>query len=62
MTIIFACDHAGFVLKQKLINWLGAKSDVVVIDVGATTKNKKDDYVDLDKRIVESIYALNSSK
>ena len=44
MTIIFACDHAGFVLKQKLINWLGAKSDVVVIDVGATTKNKKDDY------------------
>ena len=44
MIIIFASDHAGFSLKEKLMQWLGDKKNVTLIDVGATTKNFSDDY------------------
>lgn len=44
MTIILACDHAGFALKKTIADWLDATSSATVIDIGATTKNEKDNY------------------
>jgi len=44
MTIIFACDHAGFALKNKLLQWVGKNYSAACIDVGATSLNVKDDY------------------
>ena len=44
MTIIFASDHAGYTLKQKLMAWTAQKRGMTCIDVGAVTLDRDDDY------------------
>lgn len=45
ISIYLGSDHAGFYLKEKLKKYL-EKKEISVIDIGAYSYNKKDDFVD----------------
>lgn len=44
MTLIFASDHAGLHLKNKIIKWLSVQKALSFVDVGSTTVKRNDDY------------------
>lgn len=46
MTIYFATDHAGFELKNELIEYVRTEIGCEVIDCGATEYDSEDDYPD----------------
>lgn len=56
--IILSSDHAGFVLKNRIKNWL-IKEKKQVIDVGPTEYVKVDNYVVYAKSAVQKFYELN---
>jgi ribose 5-phosphate isomerase B len=56
MRIILCADHAGFLWKEKLVLWLASLGHDV-IDVGAKTYIKDDDYPRIAKRGVEALRA-----
>ncbi len=60
MKIYFGADHAGFDLKEKLVKWLGDQTtngaqDFEFEDVGAKTKDLKDDYPDIVEKLVKKV-------
>ncbi len=54
MTIYLGADHRGFSLKEKIQIFL-EKRGFSIIDLGAATYNKKDDYTDFAKRVASSV-------
>ena len=50
--IVVACDHAGFALKQKFIEYF-KKNDVVFFDCGATEFDAEDSYVKYAKDAIK---------
>ena len=50
--IILASDHAGFELKEKIKAYLKNK-DIDFFDIGASSFEKDDSYVDYGKKAVE---------
>ncbi len=54
MKIYLGTDHGGYKLKEKIKVWL-EKNGYEVEDEGAYEYNKKDDFVDFGKRVVEKI-------
>ena len=44
MKIAFGCDHAGYVLRDAVINFLRSKENIELIDFGAYEYNHDDDY------------------
>lgn len=55
--IVLGCDHAGFLLKERLKKWL-LKKDIRFVDVGAENIDLQDSYVLYAKNAVE--YFVNS--
>ena len=47
MKIAIACDHAGFVLKSAVVDFLRTRN-IDVLDLGAYEYDKEDSYVDPD--------------
>ena len=54
MKIYLGCDHAGFELKNELFGYL-AKNGYEVEDVGAKTKDSKDDYPQFAYEVVTKV-------
>ena len=54
MKIALGCDHAGYVLKESVLEFLKAKN-IEVIDLGAYEYNKDDDYSDFAFRVAGAI-------
>ena len=54
MKVIFAADHRGFNLKEQLKTTM-TDSSYEIIDVGATTIDPQDDYVDYAVNAVRAI-------
>lgn len=52
--IYIGADHRGFELKEYLRNHLIAEA-VSLVDVGASTYDSGDDYVDFAKKVVEGV-------
>ena len=44
MVLIFASDHAGLPLKNKIMEWLSAQKGISFVDVGSTVLRSTDDY------------------
>lgn len=53
-TIIFGADHAGLWLKEKLLHWAKG-NNYGVVDVGAFTLAKGDDYPDYIIKVVQAL-------
>ncbi|MEI8320400.1 MAG: ribose 5-phosphate isomerase B [Alphaproteobacteria bacterium] len=51
--IVVGTDHAGFLLKQQLVQWLH-QHDVEVIDVGTCSEDSVD-YPEYTKKVVEAM-------
>jgi len=51
-----AADHAGFLLKARLIPWLETQ-DCEIVDLGAYIYNAGDDYPDFAEDVAEAITA-----
>ena len=51
--VYLGADHAGFKLKEKIKDFL--KKNYIVIDEGAHSLNKDDDYPDFAKRVGNNI-------
>jgi ribose 5-phosphate isomerase B len=56
-TLYFGSDHAGFALKQYLIEVLSAEYDC--IDCGPATFDKQDDYPDFARIVCEKVIEHN---
>lgn len=54
-TIHFATDHAGFVLKEKLLAWVRDELGYEVVDHGAHEYDTDDDYPALIAKAAEAI-------
>jgi len=54
MTVILGADHAGFSLKEKLKQAL-TDADFVVVDAGAKTLDKNDDYPDYAIKVANRV-------
>lgn len=61
MKIYIASDHAGFLLKQQLVEYLSNALQYDVEDCGATELSPNDDYPDLIKPCVEKMVADEGS-
>jgi len=61
MKIYVASDHAGFELKNKLIDFL-RKSNCTVINLGPYKYNKNDDYVDYAKKLCKKLLKDKNAK
>ncbi len=55
MKIYIASDHAGYELKEKLIDFLIIENGNEIIDKGAFKYNEKDDYPDFISKVAEKI-------
>ena len=55
MKIYIASDHAGYELKEKLIDYLIAENGNEIIDKGAFEYNEKDDYPDFVSKVAQKI-------
>lgn len=44
MKIAIGCDHAGYVLKDAVVNFLNSRNEVEILDLGAYELNPDDDY------------------
>jgi len=55
MKIYIGADHAGFELKKKLMNFISKDLGLEVIDKGAFTLDKNDDYPDFIKEVATSV-------
>ncbi len=51
--VAVASDHAGFYLKEKLINYL--KADDEVKDLGSYTYEETDDYPDFARQLAKTV-------
>ena len=51
--VAIASDHAGFYLKEKLINYL--KADAEVKDLGSFTYEETDDYPDFARQLAKTV-------
>jgi ribose 5-phosphate isomerase B len=51
MRVILGTDHGGFELKEKIKLWLGDKG-YEVVDIGASSLEENDDFVDYAKKAV----------
>ena len=54
MKVFIGTDHAGFILKEKLIPFLN-ELGCEVVDKGAYELNKEDDYPDFIKPVAEAV-------
>lgn len=54
MTIYLGADHRGFALKEKLKGYL-AKRGHKVVDLGASSYNKDDDFTDFSFAVAEVV-------
>jgi ribose 5-phosphate isomerase B len=54
LKIALAADHAGFLLKARLVPWLETQ-DCEVVDLGAYIYNAGDDYPDFAEDVAEAI-------
>lgn len=54
LRIGLACDHAGFALREKVLQWLG-ELDCQVLDLGACEYDAKDDYPVITQKIATAI-------
>lgn len=54
MRVILGSDHRGFLLKEKIKQWLLGE-DYLVVDVGATSLVPDDDYVDFANAAVKEV-------
>lgn len=54
MKIYIGADHRGFVIKQKLINWL-ARKKYNIQDLGAHTLDEEDDYTTYASRVASVV-------
>ena len=61
MIIYLATDHAGFVLKEKVKDWL-VKNGYEVKDFGAFSYDDKDDYPDFVKKAAEAVAECGKGK
>lgn len=57
MKIYIASDHAGFELKNKIIEDFKAKSDFEVKDFGPTSYDENDDYPDFVINVAKAVSA-----
>lgn len=55
MTIYFATDHAGFELKEALVNFVRDELNYEVIDCGAFALDEDDDYPDFISIAAEAV-------
>jgi ribose 5-phosphate isomerase B len=55
MKVYFATDHAGFDLKEELVEYVRDELGHDVVDLGAETKDPKDDYPSFMKLAAESV-------
>ncbi|HSW57661.1 MAG TPA: ribose 5-phosphate isomerase B [Dehalococcoidales bacterium] len=61
MKIALAADHAGFLLKSRLVPWLN-ESDHEIVDLGAYIYDGGDDYPDLAEDVAESILGARAER
>ena len=54
MKIAVGCDHAGYVLKESVLEFLKSKN-IEIFDLGAYEYNKNDDYADFAFRVAGAI-------
>ena len=59
MRLIFGSDHAGYKMKQVLIEHLKERKDTFIIDIGCFTDKLKSDYPDFAKSLCEEVLKLN---
>lgn len=59
--IYLGADHAGFELKNEIENYL-EKKDYEIIDLGAHTFDKDDDYTDFAVKVARSVASARGSK
>jgi ribose 5-phosphate isomerase B len=59
--VSIACDHGGFELKLKMVEWL-KNNNYIVIDLGNEIYNIDDDYPDFAERVSRHIVSGNSEK
>src|SRR5918911_4897632 len=55
MRIAIASDHAGFELKQLLLNRLGAEPDLSFVDLGTDAPTPPVDYPDYARAVAEAV-------
>lgn len=55
MKVFFATDHAGFELKNSLLDFVRDELGYEVEDLGAYEYNEEDDYPDFIKKAVEGL-------
>ncbi|MFA6094861.1 MAG: RpiB/LacA/LacB family sugar-phosphate isomerase [Candidatus Paceibacterota bacterium] len=55
MRILFASDHAGYELKEKLVSFVEHELGFEVVDKGAFSCNQDDDYPDIIKLVAEEV-------
>ena len=55
MKIAIASDHAGYELKQDIVNFLRENNNIEVIDQGTESPEKSVDYPDFAGRVVKAI-------
>lgn len=59
--IIIASDHAGLILKNKIVKWL-TKNNLEVEDVGANSFDTSDSFVSFAKLAIDHFVKLNNSE
>ena len=55
MKVLFASDHAGYELKEKLVSFVEHELGFEVVDKGAFTCKQDDDYPDIIKLVAEGV-------
>ena len=61
MRIYIGADHRGFILKDKLKEWL-EEQGYEVVDVGAYEFNEKDDYPDFATKVAKEMIGDGGSR
>ncbi|MBR1671768.1 MAG: ribose 5-phosphate isomerase B, partial [Fretibacterium sp.] len=55
MKVAVGCDHAGFVLRRAVLDFLDGREDVEVLDCGSFTEDKGDDYPDIALKVAHAV-------
>ncbi len=55
MKIYFATDHAGYELKNELVEYVSSELGYEVVDEGAHEYNKEDDYPDFIHKAAQAV-------
>lgn len=55
MLIYIGADHGGYKLKESIKKHLVLKRKILVVDVGAHSYNKKDDYPDYARKVAHLV-------